>query len=155
MDSVSGDTRDANIRVAVSVTGIPQDDLPTVFHLFTKAHTEVDSGTAGEVWKASYGWLISVPKSAPVEQLELLDVRRCMSTQGASAHIMYRWRGQPLSVYVLNSVPRSDVHVEQIVARVGQEAIIWSDAGRTYAVVGRGLPPDLEHIAHYLRASTR
>ena len=122
---------------------------------FSPPHSEVDSGTAAEVWKKSYGWLISVPKSAPVEQLELLDVRRCMSTQGASAHIMYRWRGQPLSVYVLNSVPRSDIHVEQIVARVGQEAIIWSDAGRTYAVVGRGLPRDLEHIAHYLRASTR
>ena len=122
---------------------------------FSPPHSEVDSGAASEVWKARYGWLISVPTSAPVEQLELLDVRRCMSTQGASAHIMYRWRGQPLSVYVLNSLPKSDVHVEQIVARVGQEAIIWSDAGRTYAVVGRAPPGDLEHIAHYLRASTR
>jgi hypothetical protein len=33
--------------------------------------------------------------------------------------------------------------------------VIWSDAGRTYAVVGRGPPGDLEHIAHYLRAAAR
>jgi anti-sigma factor RsiW len=122
---------------------------------FSPPHAEVDSAMASETWKASYGWLINVPKSAPVEQLELLDVRRCMSTQGASAHIMYRWRGQPLSVYVLNSVPKSDIRVERLVSRVGQEAIIWSDAGRTYAVVGRGPPNDLQHIARYLRASTR
>jgi anti-sigma factor RsiW len=119
------------------------------------AHAEVDAGVASVAWNRSYGWLINVPRSQPVEQLELLDVRRCMSTQGTSAHIMYRWRGKPLSVYVLNSVPKSDVTVERLVSRVGQDAIIWSDAGRTYAVVGREPRNDLEHIAHYLRASAR
>ena len=55
------------------------------------------------------------PGSAPAEQLEFVDVRRCVSTQGASAHMMYRWRGQPLSVYVINSVAKSDVHLERLV----------------------------------------
>ena len=44
-------------------------------------------------------------------------------------------------------------HVERLVSRLGQKAVIWSDAGRTYAVVGRAPPNDLEHIAHYLRES--
>jgi hypothetical protein len=126
---------------------------------FAPAHAELDPGVAGEAWNRSYGWLINVPRSAPVEQLELLDVRRCLSTQGVSAHIMYRWRGKPLSVYVLNRVPTSDVRAERIVSRIGQQAIIWSQAGRTYAVItrGGGHEPrnDLEHIAQYVRASAR
>jgi anti-sigma factor RsiW len=122
---------------------------------FAPAHADVDPVVASTIWHRTYGWLVSVPKSAPVEQLELLDVRRCMSTQGASAHIMYKWRGKPLSVYVLNSTPAFDPRPERLVSRLGQEAVIWSDAGRTYAVVGRGPPGDLEHIAHYLRAAAR
>jgi anti-sigma factor RsiW len=122
---------------------------------FAPAHAEVDPIVASSLWKKTYGWLISVPTSAPVEQLELLDVRRCMSTQGASAHIMYKWRGQPLSVYVLNSTPAFDPGVERLVSRLGQKAVIWSDSGRTYAVVGRGPPNELEHLAKYMRTSAR
>jgi anti-sigma factor RsiW len=122
---------------------------------FAPAHAEVDPAVASTIWNRTYGWLISVPTSAPAEQLELLDVRRCMSTQGASAHIMYRWHGKPLSVYVLNSTPGFDPRADRLVSRLGQQAVIWSDAGRTYAVVGRGPPNDLEHIARYMRASAR
>ena len=122
---------------------------------FAPTHANVDPGAAGEAWHRHYAWLISVPKSEPGEQLELLGVRRCLSMQGATAHILYRWRDRPLSVYVLNSQPRAELRSEQVVSRVGQEAVIWTDAGRTYAVVGKGQRGDLEHIAHYMRASAR
>jgi anti-sigma factor RsiW len=122
---------------------------------FAPSHGVVDAAVAGDSWRSAYGWLIHVPRSAAAEQLELLDVRRCRSTQGISAHMMYRWHGEPLSVYVLDSLPSSDIRVERVVSRLGREAVIWSDAGRTYAVVGRGAPADLEHIAHYVRASAR
>jgi anti-sigma factor RsiW len=68
---------------------------------------------------------------------------------------MYKWRGHPLSMYVLNSQPRSAEPVERSVSRLGQDAIIWTDAGRTYAVVSRGPRSDLERIAGYMRASIR
>ena len=122
---------------------------------FAPDHADADPIRVVDRWKAAYGWLLTVPRSAPQEQLELLDVRRCMSTQGSSAHIMYRWHGQPLSVYVLNSVPKSDVHVERLVSSLGEQTVMWSEAGRTYAVVGRARPEDLTHIAHYLRESAR
>lgn len=122
---------------------------------FAPEHADVDPISAAARWKAAYGWLLAVPHSAPQEQLELLGVRRCISTQGSSAHIMYKWHGQPLSVYVLNSVSKSDVHVERLVSSMGEQAVIWADAGRTYAVVGRPGPEDLTHIAHYLRESAR
>jgi hypothetical protein len=122
---------------------------------FAPEHGGVDPINAADRWKAAYGWLLTVPRSAQTEELELLDVRRCMSTQGSSAHIMYKWHGQPLSVYVLNSVSKSDVHVERLVSSIGERAVIWTEAGRTYAVVGRAAPNDLTHIAHYLRESAR
>jgi hypothetical protein len=122
---------------------------------FAPEHGGVDSITAAERWKAAYGWLLAVPRNEPREELELLDVRRCLSTQGSSAHIMYKWHGQPLSVYVLNSVSKSDVHVERLITSIGERAVIWNDGGRTYAVVGRAQPDDLTHIAHYLRESAR
>lgn len=122
---------------------------------FAPEHGSVDAVTAADRWKAAYGWIVTVPRSAKNEDLELLDVRRCMSTQGSSAHIMYKWHGEPLSVYVLNSVSKSDVHVERLITSVGERAVIWNDGGRTYAVVGRAKPDDLTHIAHYLRESAR
>lgn len=126
---------------------------------FAPDHADADAGAdpvrAAERWKEVYGWLIAVPRNAPEEELQLLDVRRCISTQGLSAHMLYKWHGQPLSVYVLNSVPKSDVHVERLVSSLGEQTVMWTEAGRTYAVVGKARPEDLTHIAHYLRQTAR
>ena len=53
---------------------------------------------------------------------------------------MYKWRGQPFSVYVLNSEHPRVGSVPRLVERLGQEEMIWSKGGRTYAVVARGQP---------------
>ena len=122
---------------------------------FAPAHADVDPTAAGATLEehATAG-SITVPRSAPVEQLELLDVRRCLSTQGSSAHIMYRWRGAPLSVYVLNSVPKSDVHVERLVvaARRGSGGL---DRRRPHLRGGRPRPrrPTSAHRALPARVS--
>ena len=89
----------------------------------------------------------------PGEQLELLGIRRCLSTEGLTAHLMYKWRGQPLSVYVLNSKHPRVGPVPQLVERLGQEEIIWSKGDRTYAIVTRGHPSDIEHVALYVQRS--
>ncbi len=114
-----------------------------------------DAATLSREWSAAQGWAIRVPSSLPSEQLELVGVRRCLSTHGRLAHIMYRWHGAPLSVYVLNQSVTGSLATppagEAIVAKLGEEAVIWSSAGRTYAVVGRGRPADLQHVAAYVR----
>ena len=114
-----------------------------------------DAATISREWSAAQGWTISVPSSLPAEQLELVGVRRCLSTQGRVAHIMYKWHGAPLSVYVLNrtltgalATPQAN---EAIVAKLGERAVIWSSGRRTYAVVGQGRPEELEHVAAYVR----
>jgi len=122
---------------------------------FAPDHADTDPVSAAAQWQADYGWAVAVPHDEPQEELELLHVRRCMSTQGSSAHIMYKWHGQPLSVYILNSVPKSDMRVERLVASLGEQTVMWTDQGRTYAVVGQARPEDLTHIAHRLRESAR
>jgi hypothetical protein len=64
---------------------------------------------------------------------------------------MYKWRGQPLSVYVLNSAHPRVGAVPQLVERFGQEELIWSKGGRTYAIVTRGRPADIELVARYVQ----
>jgi anti-sigma factor RsiW len=112
-----------------------------------------DPRALGREWAEARGWTIKVPESAPAEQLELLGMRRCISTKGNTAHLMYKWRGQPLSVYVLNSEHPRVGSVPKHVERLGQEEIIWSKAGRTYAIVTRGRPSDIEHLALYVQRS--
>jgi anti-sigma factor RsiW len=111
-----------------------------------------DARTVGREWAAVRGWSIKVPETTPAEELELLGVRRCLSTAGATAHLMYKWHGRPLSVYVLNSHAPNVGPDPRIIERLGQEAIIWSKGERTYAVVAKGRPSDIEQVARYVRA---
>ena len=113
-----------------------------------------DAKALAREWADARGWMIKVPDSQPAEQLELLGVRRCISTEGLTAHLMYKWRGQPLSVYVLNSQHPRVTTVPRLVEQLGQEELIWSKGGRTYAVVARGSVPDIEQIAEYVRRAT-
>jgi anti-sigma factor RsiW len=115
---------------------------------------KADAATLARKWQRDYGWPLKVAGSANAEQLELLGVRRCGSTWGRVAHVLYKWRGEPVSLYVLNDqiAEAADVsHAHSSVTRFGERAIIWSERGRTYAVVARRQVPDLDHVAGYVR----
>ena len=111
-----------------------------------------DARAVGRDWAAVRGWSIKVPETTPVEELQLLGARRCLSTLGATAHLMYKWHGHPLSVYVLNTHAANVGSDPRIIERLGQEAIIWSKGDRTYAVVAKGRPSEIEQVARYVRA---
>jgi anti-sigma factor (TIGR02949 family) len=103
-------------------------------------------------WQADQGWPIVVPETSPAEQLTLVDVRRCFTTDGRSAHMMYRWRGAPLSLYVL---PES-IGRDRVVDKMGHEAVIWCANSRTYALVtGEGHAGDLAPIVEYMKAHAK
>ena len=114
-----------------------------------------DAAALSREWGAAQGWAISVPSSLASEQLELIGVRRCLSTQGGLAHIMYRWHGAPLSVYVLNRTLGGAPATDEVVPKLGEQAVIWSSDGRTYAVVGRGRPAELQNLAAYVRRTAK
>jgi anti-sigma factor RsiW len=113
--------------------------------------TRVDAPTAERRWQQDQGWPIVVPQTEAAQQLKLVDVRRCFTTDGRSAHMMYTWRGAPLSLYVLPE----DIGHDRVVEKMGHEAVIWCANRRTYAVVAEGHPQDLTHIVDYMKAHAR
>jgi hypothetical protein len=115
----------------------------------------LDAGAAGQQWAAAHGWSLDVPSSAPGVQLQLRSVRRCLTTDGKVAHLMYSWKGEPLSVFVLPHVIRGASDVQQIVERLGHEAVVWSRRGRTYVVLADGHPADLSPVLTYVQANAR
>lgn len=115
----------------------------------TDPHT--DATVAAQGWQQDQGWPIVVPRTLPAEQLTLIDVRHCLSSDGRAAHLMYTWRGTPLSLYVL---PADQGH-SGAVKKLGHEAVIWCANNRTYAVIADGKPQDLTRIVNYMKASAR
>jgi anti-sigma factor RsiW len=112
---------------------------------------DADPVALGQQWAAARGWPIKVPASDATHELQLLTVRRCASTDGITAHLMYKWRGEPLSVYILNSAERVSAGRDHLLEKLGQETVIWSTEGRTYAIVARARPSELEQVAQYVK----
>jgi anti-sigma factor RsiW len=117
--------------------------------------TTGDAAAIGRDWAGKQGWALNVPSSAPAHRLELLGVRRCGSTEGRVAHVMYRWRGEPLSVYVLPASLTPAPEFQNVVDSLGHEAVIWSRDGRTYAVVAKGSAAELAQVAAYVRTQAQ
>ena len=113
--------------------------------------SQADLAQSASRWQQDQGWPITVPQTQPDEQLRLVNIRRCLTTEGRAAHLLYTWRGAPLSVYVLQENTGRD----SVVDKMGHEAAIWCANGRTYAIIADGHPADLPHIVDYMKTRVR
>ncbi len=118
------------------------------FALFEKASGPGDASAVAERLKAAYGWEIAVPPGAPALALRLVGGRRCFSTDGRVAQILYRHAGRPLSFFVVPSTARA---AEQL-AVMGHQAIIWSRRGNTYVVLANEPRDQLARVAAYIKS---
>jgi anti-sigma factor RsiW len=108
----------------------------------------VDPNVLGGRWQQTQGWQLTVPP--PRGDLELLGVRRCLSSQGRIAHIMYRHAGRPLSLFVA----RDEGRRPRTVDAMGHQAILWSEGDRVFVLVGQEPRAELEEVAAYVQART-
>lgn len=119
--------------------------------------TTADSAVLARGWLADNGWPIRLATDSEPDQLKLVGIRRCGSTRGRVAHLLYKWRGEPLSVYVLNSrvdeveEVRGEEDVHDSVRKLGEQELLWSDKGRTYAIVARASESELQQVARFVR----
>lgn len=125
------------------------------FQLAPERLAHADAAEAGRDWAASQGWALQVPASAPRVELELLGVRRCVTASGSTAHLLYKWRGDPLSVFVLPRTLGRHRPVDEIVETFGHEAVVWSARDRTYIVLAHGRPAGLAPLVGYMKAQAR
>lgn len=139
-----------NNRVEALATQLTVDHM-TCFQFAPERLHHADATTAEHEWLARQRWGIHVPESSAANQLELLGVRRCGMASGRVAHILYKWRGEPLSVFVVPRTMKGTVPQEPV-DRLGHEAIIWSSRDRTYVILARGSSSDLQPVVAYLKA---
>ena len=100
---------------------------------------------------ASFGWQAHLPERPDQAELELVGARPCLYAEGRIAHIMYRYQGRPVSIFMLPKKSRP----EEFVDIIGHEAAIWSEGGRTFVLVARESRADVERIASFVHRTLR
>lgn len=113
-----------------------------------------DPIVAAERWEGANGWAVRVAAGTPEHDLEFVSIRRCLVTEGRTAHLMYKWRGQPLSLFVLPNAVDAVGH-QRLIDRFGYGATMWSAEGRTYIVVAKGRADEMAPVVRYVRAQAR
>jgi anti-sigma factor (TIGR02949 family) len=139
-----------NDRVEALAAGLTLDHVKC-FNISPRSRIVPDAHALEARWQSRQGWAVTIPDTEPAENLRLVDVRRCLSTDGRVAHLMYLWRGEPLSVYVLPKVLGRD----RVLDTMGHQAAIWSANGRTYAVLANGHPQDFDTIVGYVKTHAK
>jgi hypothetical protein len=110
------------------------------------------SPTAVEASMASmFDWNVELPDTAELNDLSLVGSRPCLYGEGKVAHIMYMHKGQPVSLFML---PRESRPAE-LVKVFGHQAQIWSEGDRTFVLVSRESPAEMEQMAALVRTTIR
>jgi anti-sigma factor RsiW len=119
------------------------------FALFEPHVAEADAAAVARQLEADYGWRLDVPASSPADRLVLLGARRCLSTDGRVAHVLYRHNGRPVSLFLIPGTARPEARV----AVAGHVARIWTRGDTTCVMVGSESEPDLRPVAAYFQSA--
>jgi len=100
---------------------------------------------------SGFGWHVHLPENPARADLELVGARPCLYGEGKVAHIMYRHRGKPVSLFMLPNTARAGELVEVL----GHEAAIWCVGNRTFVLVAREPKQDVERLASFVQTALR
>jgi anti-sigma factor RsiW len=120
------------------------------FAFFEPRERDADPAAVAAQLLSDYGWKLRIPGSLASERLTLLGARRCFSTDGGLAHVLYRHAGRPVSLFVMPKTSRPEARVEL----AGRVATIWSAGATTYVLLADESERDLQPVAAYFRSAT-
>jgi hypothetical protein len=107
-----------------------------------------------EGWLASaFSWNADLPETTDQGGLELVGARTCLYGEGRVAHVMYRYEGRPVSVFMLPETERVQDVVEMEV--MGHREAVWSTGGRTFVLVSAEPEAETRRLTAYVRAALR
>jgi anti-sigma factor RsiW len=121
------------------------------FTLNEVLHTHQQAAAVESYMLSGFGWHMQLPSGAANESLELVGSRPCLYGEGKLAHIMYRHRGQPVSLFMLPRESRPQDFVEVF----GHKAAIWCDGERTFVLLARESKEEVERMAAAVQATIR
>lgn len=118
-------------------------------------------GTPAELehaWLSRRAEQVVIPVPREAAGLTLVGLRRCISTTGSAAHVMYEQHGAPVSLFILTGTELGaggggDAGLGGLRSRqleaVGHKAILWTSGPDTYVLIGRD---DLAGTAGWMQA---
>lgn len=128
-------------------------------------HVKCAKFSAGSAMKGTpaeleHAWLerraeqVVIPAANASAGLTLTGLRRCFSTSGSAAHVLYQQHGRPVSLFILNGagLGAEGARPRELEA-AGHKAILWTSGANTYVLIGRG--PDLGTAADWMQQETR
>jgi anti-sigma factor (TIGR02949 family) len=103
-----------------------------------------DSAQMAERWQKNRGWFVKVPPSSPGDDMQFIALRRCFhGDRQELAHAIYRHRGRLVSLFIF---PDDDSRRRANLEIMGQRELIWSQGGRSYAIVADGDAADVQAL---------
>jgi anti-sigma factor RsiW len=111
--------------------------------------THDGAGAVESSMMSGFDWRMHLPADPSRAGLELVGSRPCMYGEGKVAHIMYRHKGRPVSLFML---PKS-ARTQELVEVLGHEAAIWCAGNRTFVLIAREPRQDVERLASFVQAS--
>ena len=117
-------------------------------HLLGTQHSEETVEAALASW---FGWKVDLPDISGHADVTLVGSRPCLYGEGKVAHIMYTHNGQPVSLFMLPREARPD----QLLQVFGHQCRIWSEGDRTFVLVARESPHEMEQMAALVRTTIR
>lgn len=103
-----------------------------------------------ETLRSRYGWDVAVPDADAIGDLSLVGGRRCVYLDGSVVHLLYKQGRVPVSVFVLppgETLPRHDIEA------LGYAGVAFRRAGRTWVVLAREAPAEVEKLAAAFEAA--
>jgi anti-sigma factor RsiW len=106
-----------------------------------------DSIEMSKRWQQNRGWFVKVPASSQKDDMEFIALRRCFhGDRQELAHALYRHKGRIVSLFIF---PDDDGRRRANLEIMGQREVIWSQGGRSYAIVADGDAADVYALKEF------
>ena len=126
-------------------------DHEKCFRLNRLLGTQHSASTVEASMASMFDWPMQLPDTATHQDVNLVGSRPCLSGEGKVAHIMYRYHGQPVSLFMLPRERRAPESVQVL----GHRARIWSEGDRTFVLVADQDSSGLDEMTAMVRTTVR
>ena len=140
-----------NSPVAALATQLTLDHLKCFALNDGNASIPASADQVAEVVTQVCGRSVAVPGDQPADGFRLVGARRCLSTDGQVAHVLYELNGHPVSLFVLSGGSKENRKFEIM----GHQTLWWSQGDATYALVSRTADGTIGTAAAIVQRATR
>jgi anti-sigma factor RsiW len=95
----------------------------------------------------SFNWSTDLPDHSDDTDLQLVGTRWCLYEHGRVAHVMYRHKGVPVSIFMLPGTTQE----RTLTRALGHDAVVWSEGTRTFVLIARAPRVEVQQVAAFVQ----